>query len=133
MTDIDDLKLRPIIAGPSSLPHRLSNLLNIPLRPFTKHVDRNLRDTTDFLNNLSKEVQPNTLLASFDIEALYCNIPHDLGIGAVKYWLEKYPEELKRGFQKHSKAFCGDSYCFMSWCLNMFVLLAPYVCYHIFS
>ena len=27
--------------------------------------------------------------------------------------------------------FCGVSYCFMSWCLNCFVLLAPYVCYHI--
>ena len=25
------------------------------------------------------------------------------------------------------------SYCFMSWCLKFFVLLAPYVCYHIFS
>ena len=26
--------------------------------------------------------------------------------------------------------FCGGSYCFMSWCL-FFVLLAPYICYHI--
>ena len=24
--------------------------------------------------------------------------------------------------------FCGGSFCFMSWCLNCFVLLAPYVC-----
>ena len=23
--------------------------------------------------------------------------------------------------------------CFMSWCLKFFVLLAPYVCFHIFS
>ena len=29
--------------------------------------------------------------------------------------------------------FCGGSYCFMSLCLNCFVLLAPYVCYHILS
>ena len=28
--------------------------------------------------------------------------------------------------------FCGGSYCFMSWRL-FFVLLAPYVCFHIFS
>ena len=83
---------------------------------------KNIRDTTDFLNNLPKEAQPNTLLASFDIEALYSNIPHDLGIGAVKYWLEKYPEELKSRVQKHSKAFCCDSYCFMSWCLKFSVL-----------
>ena len=29
--------------------------------------------------------------------------------------------------------FCGGSFCFMSWCLNFFVLLAPYVCFHIFN
>ena len=27
---------------------------------------------------------------------------------------------------------CGGSFCFMSWCL-IFVLLAPFVCFHIFS
>ena len=30
-----------------------------------------------------------------------------------------------------SRYFCGGSFCFMSWCLNFFVLLAPYVCFHI--
>ena len=30
-----------------------------------------------------------------------------------------------------SRYFCGGSFCFMSWCLNYFVLLAPYVCFHI--
>ena len=29
--------------------------------------------------------------------------------------------------------FCGGSFRFMSWCLKIFVLLAPYVCFHIFS
>ena len=29
--------------------------------------------------------------------------------------------------------FCGGSFCFVSWCLTFFVLLAPYVCFHIFS
>ena len=32
-----------------------------------------------------------------------------------------------------SRYFCGGSFCFMSWCLKIFVLLAPYVCFHIFS
>ena len=101
VTDVDDLKLRPIVAGPSCLTHRLSNLLDILLRPFMKHVKSNLRDTTDFLNNLPNKVQPNTLLASFNIEALYSNIPHDLGILAVEYWLEKnIQKNSKIGFQK---------------------------------
>ena len=100
VTDVDDLKLRPIVAGPSCLTHRLSNLLDILLRPFTKHVKSNLRDTTHFLNNLPNKVQPKTLLASFDIEALYSNIPHDLGIQAEEYGLDKYPEELRNRFSK---------------------------------
>ena len=30
-----------------------------------------------------------------------------------------------------SRYFCGGSFCYMSWCLKFFVLLAPYVCFHI--
>ena len=37
-----------------------------------------LRFICDFLNNLPNRVPTNTLLASFDIEALYSNIPHEL-------------------------------------------------------
>ena len=54
---VTDLKLRPIEAGPSCLTHRLSNLLDILLRPYTKQVKSNLRDTTDFLNNLPDKIQ----------------------------------------------------------------------------
>ena len=101
VSNVNDLKLRPFIAGPSCLTHRLSNLLDILLRPYTEHVKSNLRDTTDFLNNLPDNVQPDTILASFDIEALYSNIPHDLGIEAVQYWLEKYPENKKNRFSNN--------------------------------
>ena len=52
---ISDLKLRPIVTGPSCHTHRLIDIL---LRPYTKHDTSFLRDTTDFLNNL-----PNTIPA----------------------------------------------------------------------
>ena len=84
----------------SCLTHRLSNLLDILLRPYTKHAESNLRDTTDFLNNLPDKIQEDTLLATFDIEALYSNIPHELGIEAVKYWLDRHPETLENRFSK---------------------------------
>lgn len=100
VSDVTDLKLRPIVAGPSCMTHRLSNLLDILLRPYTKHIKSNLRDTTDFLNNLPGNVPPNTILATFDIEALYSNIPHELGLDAIQYWLDKYPEELQSRFSK---------------------------------
>ena len=59
-----------------------------------------LRDTTDFLNNIPENVPKDTILASFDIESLYSNIPHALGLEAIDYWLEKYPETLNPRFTK---------------------------------
>ena len=90
-----NLKLWPIIGELSCLTHRLSNLLHIIIRPFTNHLRSNLLDTTDFLNNLQKRVPANTSLASFDIVALYSDIPHDLGIKTIQCWLDRYPETLK--------------------------------------
>ena len=79
INDVTDLKLRPIIAGPQCLTHRLSNLIDIVLRPLTKRVKSYLRDTMDFLNHLPEHIPEDTILASFDVESLYSNIPHDLG------------------------------------------------------
>ena len=47
-----------------------------------------------FLNHLPKTVPGEIILASFDAESLYSNIPHDLGNDAIKYWLQKYPQAL---------------------------------------
>lgn len=98
--EVEDLKLRPIIAGPSCQTHRLSDLLDLLLRPYVKHIKSHIRDSTDFLNSLPEKVPTDTSLVSFDIVNLYSNIAHDLGIRAIDYWLEKYPEELESRFSK---------------------------------
>jgi len=41
----------------------------------------------------------NTIV-SFDVVSLYSNIPHDLGIEAIKYWLDKYPTLNQDRFTK---------------------------------
>ena len=38
ISNVADLKLRPIVAGPACQTHRLSNLIDILLRPYTKRV-----------------------------------------------------------------------------------------------
>ena len=78
----------------------MSNLIDILLRPLTKRVKSYLRDTTDFLNHLPSAEPENTLLASFDVESLYSNIQHELGIEAIKYWLRKYPNDTPSRFPK---------------------------------
>ena len=92
VSEVKYLKLRPIVAGPACLTHRLSNLLDIILRPYmyAQRIKSNLRDTTDFLNNLPDRVPPSTLLASFDIEVLYSNIPHELGLETVKILVREF-------------------------------------------
>ena len=55
-----DLKLRPIVAGPNCETHRLSNFLDILLKPLVHKVKSYINDTTDFLNNLLENTQYDT-------------------------------------------------------------------------
>lgn len=43
----------------------------------------------EFLNHLPKIVDESSELVTFDVVSLYTNIPHELGLTAVKFWLEK--------------------------------------------
>ena len=90
----ESLSFRPIVAGPTCETHRLSNLIDILLQPDTKHIKSYIKDTTDFLSKLPTSRNPDTLLVSFDVVNLYTNIPHDLGIEAIEYWLRTFPQEL---------------------------------------
>ena len=90
----ESLSFRPIVAGPTCETHRLSNLIDILLQPYTKHIKSYIKDTTNFFSKLPTSTNPDTLLVSFDIVNLYTNIPHDLGKEAIEYWLRKFPQEL---------------------------------------
>ena len=100
MEQPDNLKLRPIIAGPSCQTHRLSNLLDILLKPFTEFIPSYVRDDLDFLNHLPKHIPKESILVSFDVESLYSSIPHTLGLQAIEYFLDKYPSTIPKRFNK---------------------------------
>ena len=76
----NDLKLRPIIAGPASSTQRLSNMLDIILKPLCTKVTSYVRDDMDFLNYIPQTVPGDTILVTFDVSSLYTNIPHNLGL-----------------------------------------------------
>ena len=100
LLDPEDLTFRPIVAGPACETHRLSNLIDILLKPFISKIQSYVRDDIDFLKYVPKIVPHNTLLVSFDIVSLYTNISHDLGIKAINSWLTKYPELIHERFSK---------------------------------
>ena len=90
----------PVVAGPENETRRLSNFIDILLKPMDKHVKSFIRGSTDFLNHLPKTVSPDSNLVSFDIENLYSNITHELGLEAINYWLDKQPEDSDRRIDK---------------------------------
>ena len=45
-------------------------------------------------------VNPNSELISVDVVSLYTNIPHDLGISAITFWLENKPNIVQDRFSK---------------------------------
>ena len=94
------MKFRPIVAGPLSPTNRLSNFVDLILKPLCQHWPSFIRDDLDFLNYLPDEIDEHTLLVSFDVVSLYSSIPHDLGLTAIEYWIDNYATSLPRSFSK---------------------------------
>ena len=53
-----------------------------------------------FEQKLPKEIDRESTLVSFDVENLYSNIPHELGLKTISFWLNKYPKELPKRISK---------------------------------
>ena len=92
--------LRPTIAGPSCPTQRLSNLLDIILKPLCTEVPSFIRDDMDFLHHIPDTVKEDTTLVSFDVTSLYTNIPHTLGLEAISFWLDKHGNKIEPRFSK---------------------------------
>jgi hypothetical protein len=69
----EDLKIRPIVAGPACKTHRISYLLDLLLKPYTGivKVPNYLRDTMNFLNSLPDVIKPESILVSFDATHIF--------------------------------------------------------------
>ena len=100
LLDPEDLTFRPIVAGPACETHRLSNLIDILLKPFIEKVKSYVRDDIDFLKYIPENIPQNTLLVSFDVVSLYTNISHEVGLKAINNWLTNHPNLIHKRFSK---------------------------------
>ena len=98
--DPDDLTFRPIVAGPACPTHRLSQFLDIILKPLLSHIRSYIKDTMDFLSKFRRTTTTNAILCTLDVVSLYPSIPHDLGIEAVGFWVDQYPNTIDTRFTK---------------------------------
>ena len=68
------------------------------LKPLTKHIPSFFKDTTDFLRKLPRNTNKDIILTTFDVESLYSNITHELGLEALQLWINKHRNEIPSRF-----------------------------------
>ena len=99
LNEPEDLKLRPIISGPECPTRNLSNIIDKIIKPLLVHVKSYIKDSIHFLNKWKREVTENTTLVTFDVCSLYTSIPHNLGVEAIKHFLEEHTESIDIRFE----------------------------------
>ena len=95
-----NLKGRPIIAGPESPTQRLSELIEKILTPLVPHLKSYIKDDWDFINRLPRTVDFECDIYSIDIVSLYTNIPHTLGLEAIEHYIDKFRDMIPHRFTK---------------------------------
>ena len=90
----------PIVAGPNCVTSRLSNFLDILMKPFLKKVKSFVCNDIDFLEKLPCNTDDKKIFLILDVTNMYTNIDNELGKEPIVYWLEKYPELIPRGISK---------------------------------
>jgi hypothetical protein len=84
---------RPIVSDCSSDTYRLAELVDYFLTPLSFKHPAYVQDTYDFIQKIGKiKINPNALLISMDVEALYTNIDNKEGIQAVANTFLKFPD-----------------------------------------
>ena len=89
-----------LVAGPNCVTSRLSNLLDVLLKLFLKHVKSYVRDDIDFFNRVPKNNTESKVLLTLDVTNMYTNIDNNLGREATEFWLDNHPECIPRNVSK---------------------------------
>ena len=96
----DDLTMRPRVGGPNRATRPLSQLIDMILKPFLIHIKSYVEDNLDFLRKYSRKNNDSTTVVTFDVKSLYTSIPHNYGLEAINFWIEKLPDPLHLKFSK---------------------------------
>ena len=103
ITEIHDLKFRCITAGKHSPLSKLSELLDILLKPFVTKIQSHIRDAMDFKNKLRSvdrtEIQ-DIIIVTADVSDMYNNLKLPLGIRSINHRLNLFPELLHHRFSQ---------------------------------
>lgn len=88
---------RPIVSGTGSVLQALAMYIDQFLQPIVKKLPRCLKDTGDFLNQISTlDLADTTYIGSFDVVNLYTSIPHTEGLHCIRDQLTLVPSLTNR-------------------------------------
>ena len=93
-----DLKLRPIVRGPTCPTRRSSNFLELILKPLSKHVKSNIKDNIEFMKTFKRSVTDDTVVVTFDVCSLYTYSPHEFRLRAIEYFVSNYRRSINPRF-----------------------------------
>ena len=87
-------RYKPIVGGPNCPTHKLSNLLDLILKPLAFQVKSYVKDSFHFLEMLPKSIDFDSNFTTFNVTSLYINIPKELGLEALSFWIDRFSESL---------------------------------------
>ena len=64
------------------------------MKPLVHKVKSYVKDDFDFSRQLPKQTDFDSTFITFYFKSLCTSIPHDLGIEAVSYWVNRFPDYL---------------------------------------
>ena len=64
-------------------------MIDVILKPFLIHIKSYVKDSLDFLRKCSRKNNDTTTLVTFDVKSLYTSIPHNYGLEAINFLIEK--------------------------------------------
>ena len=88
--------LRPIVSGFDSPTDNLARYITHFLQPLAELLPSHIKDSRHFMQ-LIYDIPPlpqNTFLVTADVSSLYTNIPHDEGIEAAAFYIDKHRDTL---------------------------------------
>ena len=85
----------PNVAAINSVTSHISKILDYHIKPMVENLPSYVKDTSHMISLIGLGMIPQgTLLATFDVESLYTNIPHTGGLEAMQHFLQQRDSTL---------------------------------------
>lgn len=87
---------RPIMSANNHITERLSEYVDLHLKPHVQKTKAYIKDTNHFIETIKHlDLPKGSRIITYDVTALYTNIPHEEGTEAIYNFMQNYETETK--------------------------------------